>query len=589
MGVAAAAAVVAAAAAETTTTSRSESVARLSARARRASVALAVAAFFVAVGEPGCRRDTRDEPQPSVAPVPVVVPEPAGLLLGGVIRHPGALYERVDHLAGARAQLLPKHLSVAIATTLFDAPLSAGLVDDSAPIALAMLCGDGDDVSTVAAMRLTSGHELVAALTTGSDARFTPQKDASGVTVLSSKTPDSRTAVGVFGDRLLLSDSERALRDAGPFVALSAPLPQDGADIELIANRRALAGPLAAVLHRKSGALRDVFLAAEAVARQNHRGREPDFGEPSAVVNMLSGFTDGFVDALASGTEARLTATLSAELPVVRLELTPAATGAARELTDGITTGTLEPLLMLPDWVQAAFFSRATVERDAGSPWAHRLEAVLGDRLAPGDRAFMRAWLDDAVTGLGASRVAAVFDDSVLGVFLMGAAGDGSALRSATLALPRVLSSKAVADPLQTFLGRLDVAPATAPKGVAAITVRASPKPGSASRPGSVSVMASSVGDRVAILAAHDETAQRIRDVLTPDATHTLGNDTAVISAVERAGAGANAAVVVRVRDDGGDARALVVAFGSDRKVTWAEVGASKAAAETLVRAWIGR
>ncbi|HVW25978.1 MAG TPA: hypothetical protein VHC69_11460 [Polyangiaceae bacterium] len=540
----------------------------------------------------GCRHDRREAPTAASATVLAVVPEPAGLLLRGALRQPSAVYRELQRTLGGRARFLPNNLSVAIATTFFDAPLSAGLIDDGSPMALCVLRNDGGDTNTVAALRLTSGRELVAAVTTGSDARFTARKDASGVTVLSRAAPDPRVALGVFADRLLFSDSEASLLAAGPFLARSERATNDGPELELVAPRSSLQGPLAAALRAKIEALRDAGLLAEAVARQRHGGRAPDFGDPSAVVAIVSSFAEGFVAALASGVEARVTATLSAELPVMRAELTPGSTGSARELTDSLATGALDALLTLPDWVQAGVFSRVSPAQgpDAGAQSANRLEAVLGDRLSPRDRARLRAWLSDVGVGIGDTRIAGVFDDAAFGVFALGTAGDAAALKRATLSLPSVASASAIAAPLRALVGRFDFVPAASPsKDVAALGVRVSSKNGAASRPSSVSAMTSSIDGRVVVLAAHDDPAQKMRDLLAPDGTRTLAHDASVVSAVARAGANANAAAFVRVQDGDGGANAIVLTFGSDRKVTWAEVGASKVAVGTLLRAWVGR
>ena len=578
---------VVAARAERTTTSRSE----WPARAGATRAACAIAALSFGFSAQGCRRETRRvAPVSSAAAVPSVVPEPSGLLFQGVIRRPGVVYKELQQIAGGRAHLLPANLSVAVATTLFDSPLSAGLVDDGAPVAVCILRGDGDEANIVTALALTSGRELVATLTTGADAKFTARADVSGPTVLTRRTPDPRVAIGVFGDRLLLSDSESALLAAGPFLSRSARPADDGAELELSATRAALEGPLASMARAQAAALRDDWLLADSTARQRHGGRAPDFGDPSAVVRIASSFIDGFVDVLASTADARLTATLFTDVPVARLELTPAATGAARHLTAGMATGRLDPLLTLPDWVEGAFCDRSTAGEDAGSPWAARFEAVLGDRLGARDRAHLRGFLADAAKGVGDPRIAGIFDDTAVGLFVLGPAGDEAALRRATLELPRVVASSAVGEPLRALFGRVDFSPAPVhSRDVAALAVRVTPKNGGDARPSSVDILTSSAGERVVVVSAHDQPAQKMRELLVPDATRTLAHDASVVSAVARAARDANAAALLRVRDDGGAASTIVVTFGSDRKVTWAEVGASKAALGAFVRAWIGR
>ena len=78
-------------------------------------------------------------------------------------------------------------------------------------------------------------------------------------------------------------------------------------------------------------------------------------------------------------------------------------------------------------------------------------------------------------------------------------------------------------------------------------------------------------------------------ELLSPAPPATFAEDATLARAVERAGGQGNAALFVRVESEGTVPSSVVLTLGSDRKVAWAEVGASKAALGTLVRASLGR
>jgi hypothetical protein len=110
---------------------------------------------------------------------------------------------------------------------------------------------------------------------------------------------------------------------------------------------------------------------------------------------------------------------------------------------------------------------------------------------------------------------------------------------------------------------------------------------GTASSNRDISIVASSVGERVAIVAAPGDAAQKLRELLALEGGRTLGADAAVARAVSHAGAEGDAAVCLRVRSEAGRPSYAVVTAGSNRRVTWAEVGGGKEAFNMLVRAWI--
>jgi hypothetical protein len=126
---------------------------------------------------------------------------------------------------------------------------------------------------------------------------------------------------------------------------------------------------------------------------------------------------------------------------------------------------------------------------------------------------------------------------------------------------------------------------------VARVLLRGSPSlagKGSASSP-DISIVASSSGERVAVVAAKGDAAPKLRELLAPETGRTLAADTVIARAVARAGVEADAALCLRVLSEDGSRSFAVVTAGSNRRVTWAEVGAGKEAFRLLARLLIGQ
>jgi hypothetical protein len=490
---------------------------------------------------------------------------------------------------------LPTSLALAIATALFDSPLSAGLVDEVSPVALAVVDGADKGTGLVGAVHLTSGRELVAVLTTGADAKFVAKQDPEhGVTLIRASAGEPRLAMAVIADYAIFGPSEALIVSAGSFLARSvAPAIGAGPTLELVAPKESLSGPLSEAARATFGALRERLVVADAAGRRDHGGRAPDFGDPSAVIASVSGLGDGMIAVLGSASEARVTATFSEGTPLVRVELSPDAMGAARDLTRTLPVGSLEPLLTLPDWVDAVLFNRSG-ESGGGPALADRLDGILGSRLAPSEREKTLGFVNGIARGVGQVQAVGLFGAQDTGLFVLGPSGDGAELRRAVLSLPDVARARAIADPLQTFVGRATFTRVKSKSGtdhVARVLLHGSPSPagkGAASNP-DISVVASSSGERVAVVAAKGDAAAKLGELLAPDTGRTLAADTVIARAVARAGVEADGALCLRVLSEDGSRSFAVVTAGSNRRVTWAEVGAGKEAFRLLARSLIGQ
>jgi hypothetical protein len=441
----------------------------------------------------------------------------------------------------------------------------------------------------VGAVHVTSGRELVAVLTAGSDPKFVAQQDRQhGLTLLRSKSREPSLAMAVVADYVVLGAFEEQVISAGPFLARTvAHAIGAGPTLELVAPKESLTGPLARTARASLAALRERLIVADADGRKKHGGREPDFGDPGAVIASISGFGADSIAVLESASEARITATFSEGAPLVRIELSPDPMGAARELTRTLPVGGLDPLLTLPDWVDVVLLNRSGGE-GAGTALADRLASILGSRLARPEAEKMRTFVTGAARAIGPVQAVGLFDaNDDAGLFVFGASGDGAELRRAVRLLPDVGRAPAIAEPLRAFVGRSTFVPRPTTDDVARVLLRGQPGKGTAHSNPDISIVASSAAERVAIVAAPGDAAPKLRELLAPEGGRTLDADAAIARAVSRAGPEGDAAVCLRVRSEGGRPSYAIVTAGSNRRVTWAEVGGGKEAFRMLARAWI--
>jgi hypothetical protein len=539
-----------------------------------------VAACTVALaGAIGCRtRPQETAPAPSASAAVPAVPAPTGLLVQGAIRNPAEVYRALKELVGGRTRLLPTGLALAVATTAFDAPLSAGLVDEASPAALAVVDAGSPGGDLVLCMHLTSGAELVASLTRGSDAKFVERR-AAGVTLLDARAGGATIDTGIVGDYLVLSQTERGVLVAGPYLARTvAPGIGEGPALELVAPKNALTGSLTTGLYAAYVTLRKQWLEAEAEERAHHGGRAADFADPAAVIAAANGVVDGALAVLGSTRELRMTAALGDPAPVLRFELSPDTTGAARELTESLEVGSLSPALGLPSSIEVALVSRSSAQVTSMSD---RVEKLFGDRLPPRDRDVLRAWFADLARGIGPVHAVGLYGQG-LQAFALGTQGDSDALRRAVRGLPGVATLRAVAEPLRALAGRVEFSRPKGPSNAdpATLVFRVFPR----AEPTTLSLSASSSNQRVAAVAGVGDVGARLQELLEGSSA-ALGGDPTIAAAIARAGDQADAAFLLHVQGEETPSGFVAVTLGSDRRVTWAEVGASKAAMGMLVRA----
>lgn len=549
---------------------------RSSARPLRSFSALLLA-FGLLVG---CSRDRAATERPQ-DPVESSGIAPAGLLAEGVLTDPARVFAVVRSTLAERGLPLPSRYALAVTAFSAMPPLVAGLVDEAAPVSLAITDVKGA-TGAVLALRVKSGEELVVALAHGADSTFRAERDVGGVTLLRPKKSAGAAALGVFRDRLLLGTSQAHVLDAARYLARGAVVAtQPGPAFVLEARKAALGKILVPAVRTSLGRVMEDLRSADRAARDRHGGKDPDFGDPAPVLQSLSRVGDGWVALLETARMARLSGFLAPTSTMrLRMEIEPDESGAARETMAALPVGSANSLLTLPASTRAVALLRGIHVADA----AAHLETVLGSRLRGVDRACLERWTANAERAFGDTfEIGAYASEADSGAFLRSEHGNAEALRNTLHTLPEALAIPAIAGPIETFYGRLRadpsrVVPDTGP-GVEEIAFRVAPR----GRPDAGKFRIVSGADRdTAAAVVGDLPADDLRDLLRPRG-QTIGMEPSVHEAVLRAGDQVFAAAVVRVWSyDGDGPEWVVLAAGTDRSSLWAEASGPLRAVFTL-------
>ncbi len=164
----------------------------------------------------GCReRDEGPVPARSV-PSSEVVAEPKALVMVGLIAGPQALWTDVRAGLGESGRRLPKHFPLLVTELLGVSPVLTGRFDLNEPARVA-LGVEGDRLQWALALRVQSGAELVAELTTGSQAAYRATSH-DVLKELARVGADEVPARGVVSNWLIVATDSAALRSLGPYL-----------------------------------------------------------------------------------------------------------------------------------------------------------------------------------------------------------------------------------------------------------------------------------------------------------------------------------------------------------------------------------
>ncbi len=389
------------------------------------------------------------------------VPAPKGLVAELFVSSPGSTWKKLRDTSGA--VILPQSYGVLLTTLLGLPPLAADAFDDSATTTGAVALDEASQWRAALAIKLVSGREFIARLTTGSKAAYEPKEHGAGITLLTPKAGKASDAIAlaVLGNTLLVARSPEGITLLGPYVAKTLPPkkpPAPGA-VAYVPSA-ALRGPLAGEIKKRWKAAREELSNTDQNNRKKHGGRAPDFGDPQAALAVMTGSVDGWVKLLEGADHAQLE--LRSENDVVRLHLQvdPGQSTDLQKWVQELAVGDASPLLSLPESAAIGVVSRSSMQQrtesaqssaDAlGRLFGDRLNAKDKDRVANALKELAEARGDEAVFGYvrGADSAGLVYRGSTL---------DPRRLDAAAKSLVGLLRLPAFEEPLQQFVGQFSI------------------------------------------------------------------------------------------------------------------------------------
>jgi hypothetical protein len=232
-------------------------------------------------------------------------------------------------------------------------------------------------------------------------------------------------------------------------------MPED----ELVATigHKALAGPVKTRLDQLWQAWKQEREAEDVAMRKQHGGSAPDFGDPTQALADIESKAARFFAILADLEEARLAIQIrdANYRAVISMKASSRSGPAATEIAS-MSIGGAEPLLSLPASVAAALLTRDSRElrEESASSQVEAISKVLGGRLDDADKTKVSSafhswskgrgdWLTAGLMWSGATRAAVV----------RASVSDPAELVQATTAMFKLLSVRAIAEPLSNWVG----------------------------------------------------------------------------------------------------------------------------------------
>lgn len=586
-------------AAETTTTFRSELRRRVA-----WALLLLLPAALGACSSCGSSKGPSPSASAKVAAL-APVPAPAGLLAELYVDKPGDTWTSVRKLVGGPTRLLPAGFQMLAATLLGLPPDAAGLIDDL-PVRGVLVLDDQRAPRVVLGLHVRSGKEVVASLSTGAKARFHARHDKkSGVTLLEpvKGKASSDVALGVVGHYLLCAKVPVVVEAAGPYVARTLPTKKSPpGPIVAVIDHKALSGPVASHLAGgwKSYKKRLKQSSHDTQAKQ---GRPADFADPAAALMGASSAVGGAVDVLKSSKQLTVVIEPREGRLSARAELTPGKTGAAAELVEGMSVGSLDALTRLPGSTALALASHTDAE--SRKAWADStataIEKLLGKRLTSPDKKKLEKTLKDLAKGRGDNAALGVAVGKQPSVLLRSSVTDADAFQSGARGVFQLLRVPALAKPLHQFIGKATVVLSkTRVKGIDGSVQQAKLKLARKKRDKHEGLQLGSkpidflwtVKDGVAFGAAAREPEPGLLSLLDAGAksSASLGGQASVRAAVKRLGDNAAFALFLDPAAlSSGSARKgppapVLIGFGRSNGRGWVNADVSQAAIQSVVR-----
>jgi hypothetical protein len=396
-----------------------------------------------------------DKPKPppvSVAPQQVAPPD--DLLVDGIVANPKKTWAKVLREAGPAALLLPESAAAVLSNLAGIEGTRVPIVDD-ASVARLVVVGEPGSPGPLLSLLVPRGVDAAGLLFDG-DVPRAAARDAGAFVLAVPKGGDTQVlaALGSHGGQahVLLGPSTQVIERGGAFaMGGSLPCVAEPHDACARITGRAFRSLGARAVTRFQG-LRGELEKADAESRAAHGGKEPDFGDPAAIL--------GFADAAVSGASALLAdvgfadSTLDIDGPMVRAHAEVLPTLKPGGLADRISAmheGPKNAALDLPFDIDAALVTHVFPD---GKPEGLGKEVVdefvrkiLGTRLDDAGATTLRNLVTASMAELAAPLVVGVVKSPSYALLLSASLRKGSA-NSLPDNLLRVLQVPAISGPL---------------------------------------------------------------------------------------------------------------------------------------------
>lgn len=313
--------------------------------------------------------DKQSPPAPVVVAAEPPIPPPPNVLAELTLGTPDDTWKAVQSLIGGPAMLAPPTFG-GLLFAQADATLG-DKIDTKLPV-FGLAVGDPDGVRLVWCAHAKQGAfaSLRSALADADNAKFKAAGSEQSIDVLEPLGTAKRVIGLAHGDYVLFATSRADIAAFGPYAYRTLPTkPIPKQAIVATLSHDALSGPLRTAITKQSKSLHDRLTSFDDELRKDHGGRDPDFGDPRPLIDVLDRWTAAIGDAAGDMDHAELDADADADGVHATLTLSPPKTdGPARQLVASMHPGDVSPLLDAPrDMLVQAMFRSDADERAANA------------------------------------------------------------------------------------------------------------------------------------------------------------------------------------------------------------------------------
>lgn len=383
-------------------------------------------------------------------PRPVESPAPPRQLVATLrVDRPGELWERVRPYLTRVSVPTPRSLELSVGAALGLPPLVATQIEINAPW-VGALAVDAAGPGIVIGVRVRSGAELVASLTTGArpSYRVEVQRDVAVLSRVDQR--GSEPPLAVIEDALLFGQKDK-LAKLGPFlVATHHSTAEPSQALRLSIPGSKLAETVVPML-RRSWSQRRAELEGSRRAAEQSRGRAADFADPGFVLGAIDAAVESGLGVLSRAQQARLEVRVEQARVLFDLILVPDP-ARGRPLIEPLGQVSLAALQRLPeDAIFGLLLGRNASGVSSTSSWLDGLKRLFGSRISEDDLCLAGEVLSLLDAGRGREQLFGVRADGAL--IWTGAVENRERLEAGMRKILDLLGREALIAPLAARLG----------------------------------------------------------------------------------------------------------------------------------------